>query len=120
MAKQPIVHIELPAEDRMAAAKFYSDLFGWDIQDAPEMNYATFHDGSLGGGFNPLSNDVEPGDVIIYINSDDVLADLERIEAAGGKTVMPKMDVGDLGYIAWFSDPTGNVVGLFESVPDAG
>ena len=50
MSKHPVVHIEFSAKDVVSAAKFYSDLFGWEIRQMPEMNYATFQPGSGPGG----------------------------------------------------------------------
>ena len=55
MHKHPIVHIEISAKDREAAAQFYHEIFGWEIQHMPEMNYYTIMcDEKLGGGFNPV------------------------------------------------------------------
>ena len=40
---------------------------------------------------------------------------LEKINAGGGKTLMPRMDIGQHGFIAHFEDSEGNRVGLHES-----
>ena len=62
MSSHPIVHIEFSAKDRQEAGKFYSELFGWKVEQMPEMNYATFDDGKgLGGGFNPITEDNPAG-----------------------------------------------------------
>ena len=50
MSEHPIVHVEFSAQDRQAAGKFYNELFGWKVQQIPEMNYATFETGSVAGG----------------------------------------------------------------------
>lgn len=51
--------------------------------------------------------------VMVYLNVTGQLdAVLGRIEAAGGKVVMPKTDIGDPGFIALMRDTEGNVVGL--------
>jgi hypothetical protein len=116
MGKRTIVHVEIPAADRAEAAAFYSKLFGWEMQDMPEMNYTTFSDGKLGGGFNPLGDDVKPDDVRLYIESGDIEADLRAIVAAGGKVVIPKSEIPTVGWFAWFSDPTGNILALYTSM----
>jgi len=115
MGKHTFVHIELSADDLQTAAGFYSKVFGWTVQEMPEMNYITFDEGGgLGGGFNPTSNEeIKPGDVIVYINTDDIEASLAEVEAAGGKTIFPKTEISGMGWFALFTDPTGNKLGLY-------
>jgi uncharacterized protein len=112
MAKRSIVHIEIPAADREAATKFYGELFGWDDFQPLPFGYTYFKTGNTLGGF-PELGDWQPGDVIIYISSDDIDADLNAIEARGGKILIPKSEVPNTGWFAWFSDPTGNKLALF-------
>ena len=115
MSRHPIVHIELSTQDSAESAKFYGGLFGWKTQAVPEMNYTTFDtgEGSPGGGFNPLGEQVKAGDVSIYVGTDDIDAALAKVEALGGATVMPKSEIPNNGWFALFKDPTGNIVGLF-------
>ena len=83
MTKHPIVHIEFSARDRGEAAKFYTEVFGWETQDMPEMNYTTFDVGQgPGGGFNPIGEQVKAGDVSVYIGTDDIDATLAAAEVA--------------------------------------
>lgn len=113
MSDRSIVHIELSADDREKAAEFYSKLFGWEVQQIPEMNYATFSTGEgPGGGFNPISDDNPAGTVTIYVNSEDIEADLSKIESLGGKTLVPKTEIPTVGWFAMFMDPTGNKLAL--------
>jgi len=119
MTKHPFVHIELSARDRSEAAKFYSEVFGWETQDMPEMNYTTFDTGEgPGGGFNPVGKQIKAGDVFVYIGTDDIEATLAKIEALGGKTVIPKSEIPGVGWFAFFTDPTGNMVALFTARRD--
>jgi predicted enzyme related to lactoylglutathione lyase len=37
---------------------------------------------------------------------------ISRIQAAGGKILQPKFNMGQLGYIALFQDSEGNTIGL--------
>lgn len=114
MTKHPIVHIEFSAHDREAAGKFYTDLFSWKVEQMPEMNYATFEaEGGPGGGFNPVSQQNPAGTVLVYVSTDDIEATLTKAESLGGKTVIPKTEIPTVGWFGFFSDPTGNVVGLF-------
>lgn len=34
-----VVHFEIPVEDISRAEKFYNSIFGWKIQNIPEMGY---------------------------------------------------------------------------------
>ncbi len=117
MGKRAIVHWELPSANGEATRKFYADLFGWEFQFSEFPEYWGFTTGSVGGGLAPLGEDVKPGDVMLYIESDDIEADLRKIEAAGGKTLAPCMEIPTVGWFATFSDPTGNRLALFKPLP---
>jgi predicted enzyme related to lactoylglutathione lyase len=112
----PIVHVEFSAQNQAEAAKWYSDLFGWQTQSWPEMNYTTFlpAEGAVGGGFNPVGNGTPAGSVVVYIETDDIASHVQRIEKAGGTIAMQPMPVPTVGQIAVFKDPTGNLVGLIQ------
>jgi predicted enzyme related to lactoylglutathione lyase len=114
----PIVHVELSANSRQAAAQWYADLFGWSTQDFPDMNYSTAStgEGSPAVGFSPVSPDYPAGNVTFYIHTDDVKGHLDRIVAKGGQVLMPAQDIPGVGTIALFRDPTGNMVGLLQPV----
>ena len=114
MSQHPIVHIEFSASDREAAGRFYSDAFGWQIQQMPEMNYTTFEaKGGPGGGFNPVNEQNPAGSVLVYIDSNDIETDLKKIESLGGSTIIPKTEIPQVGWFAIFADLTGNQVGLY-------
>ena len=110
-----IVHVELASNDPKDAAKFYADVFGWKTEEVPQMDYVTCSIGpQLGGGFPRVDNQMfKPGDVIVYISTDNIEATLTRIESLGGKTLQPKTEIPGMGWFALFSDPTGNRLGLF-------
>jgi uncharacterized protein len=120
MSKHHIVHVEFSAHDREAAGQFYAELFGWKVQQIPEMNYATFdtEDGP-GGGFNPVSNENPAGNVVVYVGTDDIEATLAKAESLGGKTIVPKSEIPNTGWFAFFKDPTGNTVGLYTGMNQA-
>jgi len=120
MTKRNIVHIEIPAADSAKAGEFYQKLFGWGMQHVPEMDYTMWDagDGS-GGGFIPLTEDVKPGDVLFYVNSDDIDADLKQAEALGGTIVSPKTEIPATGWFGVFKDPTGNTIALYTGMNPA-
>jgi predicted enzyme related to lactoylglutathione lyase len=116
MSKRNVVHVEIPAANVEAAAKFYQDLFGWKIQPIPEMNYTMWEagDGS-GGGFPEVSADNSVGQVLVYIDSDDIETDLNKVEKLGGKVLYRKTEIPGTGWFGMFKDPTGNVLALYTS-----
>lgn len=115
MSNHPIVHIEFPSRNLEESASFYSEAFGWKTQSVPEFNYAMFDAvGGPGGGFNPLGEVAsKPGDVFVYIQTEDIEETLAKIESLGGKTVQSKTEIPGMGWFAFFTDPTGNRVGLY-------
>jgi predicted enzyme related to lactoylglutathione lyase len=109
MSKRNIVHIEIPAVDVKGTGKFYADLFGWKLQHDEKMNYTMWEagDGDAYGGFPQVSAENPAGQVLIYIDSEDIDADLKKVEKLG------------MGWYGVFQDPTGNVLGLYTSMNPA-
>jgi predicted enzyme related to lactoylglutathione lyase len=110
----PIVHLELAAHDPAASGKFYADVFGWEIKVDPNFDYYQFAaEGGPGGGFNKVDENNKAGEVIPYLGVEDIDAALEKVNAAGGKTMVPKTEIPGIGWFAQFTDPGGNRIGLF-------
>ena len=118
MSKRNIVHVEIPAANVEAAGKFYHELFGWKLQHDSGMNYTMWEagDGDEYGGFPQVSDENPAGQVLVYIASDDIEADLKKIEKLGGKVIHPKHEIPQTGWYAVFQDPTGNVLALYTSM----
>ncbi|HLA41995.1 MAG TPA: VOC family protein, partial [Aggregatilineales bacterium] len=116
MEKRNIVHLEIPAKDRHAAAKFYEDLFGWKMSHMDEYNYTTFSTGSAGGGLADVDENRQPGSVFVYVETPSIDNDVKSIQAGGGELRLERMPVPG-GSIALFGDVTGNTMGLYESDP---
>jgi uncharacterized protein len=118
MSKHPIIHVELSTHDREASGKFYADVFGWEIRQIPEMNYATFRTGEgVGGGLNPISDSNPAGTITFYIETDDVDVTLKDIAAHGGKILAEKLEIPGVGWFGVFQDPSGNIVSLLKPLP---
>ncbi len=118
MSKHPIVHVEFSAADREAAAQFYSDVFAWETQQFPDMNYALFNPGEgVGGGFNPVNETNPAGKVLVHIGTEDIPASLAKIERHGGSVIVPETEIPGIGWFAIFKDPTGNEVALYKDKP---
>ncbi len=123
MAKRSIAYFEIPAPlaQYEQSAKFFQKAFGWDYQIAPipgqeSMSYGMFETGNkIGGGYSYLDNNMNKvGDVIVYVSSDDIEADLKNIEKLGGKRLGEKMTIPGFGELGYFADPNGNKLGLWK------
>jgi predicted enzyme related to lactoylglutathione lyase len=120
MSKRNIVHVEIPAANVEGAGKFYQDLFGWKLQHMLEMNYTMWEDEGGGGGGFPQASDENPaGQVLVYIASDDVDADLKNVKKLGGKVLREKTEIPGMGWFGVFQDPTGNVLAVYTSANPA-
>jgi predicted enzyme related to lactoylglutathione lyase len=113
---------EIPALDIVRAKKFYETIFNISMMDMPEMMGmkmagfpAEMGSGKANGALaqSPMHKPSLEG-VIIYLNANpDIDAVINRIEAAGGKILMPKMMISkDIGSMAFFADTEGNKMGL--------
>lgn len=110
----PVTWFEISTGDAKAVREFYAGLFGWKLEVLEEVNYAlvdTGTEGAIGGGIGEAQG---PNQVIFYIEVDDPQAYLDRIEQAGGKSVVPLTET-EMVTFAQFADPQGNVVGLVKS-----
>lgn len=114
MSVQPVVHMDISAKDPAISSKFYGDVFGWKIQKDENFSYYMFSvEGGLGGGFVKVGPDYKAGEIIPYLASQDIEADLAKITSHGGKMLTPKTEIPGIGWFAFFADPSGNRIGLF-------
>ena len=105
---QPVVHFEILGKDPKKLQGFYGDLFGCHIDANNPMNYGIV-DTHGEGGIGPAEGQTQ---LTFYVQVDDPQAYLNKIEAAGGKTIVPVTEIPDMVTFAMFADPEGNVVGL--------
>lgn len=123
------MHFEIPADDLARADKFYQDVFGWKIMNMPmpggEYHVATTVEvdekhmpkeaGAINGGIMKRS---KPGEApVIVVSVENLDEHLKKIESAGGKVVMPKMQVADMGVYARVTDTEGNTIGVWQDLP---
>src|SRR5215468_4644542 len=99
MANHPIVYLDIPAADTAAAARFYAAVFGWQIQRVEQAGYSIFRaESGPSGGFVTVGSGAEQGlrftagEVLIYINTADIDATLDRVEAHGGRRLGSKIE----------------------------
>ena len=121
-----VIHFEIQAEDPGRAIAFYTAVFDWTFQKwegpMPYWLIVTGAEGTPGinGGLLPRhgGRPLEMASVNAYVCTVDVpnLDEyLVRSIAAGGPTVVPKMPIPGIGWLAYCKDPEGNIFGMMQS-----
>ena len=119
MAQKPgsIVHVEISSNDLPSTKRFFNTVFGWKIQDIPEMNYSMFQaSGAPHGGFTPPQAGM-PAGTLNHILSNDIVATARKIEQNGGAILVPKTEIPKIGWFAVFREPGGAVLALYQDMP---
>jgi len=114
--RHPVVHWEIQSKMPERLHEFYGEIFSWKIDANNSMNYGMVPsgggkgsiNGGIGGTMGPIS------DVLVYVSVPDITATLDRIDANGGRTLMPRTDIGPV-IMGIFQDPEGNTLGLIEA-----
>ena len=117
-----VVHFEIPASDPEHITGFYSKVFGWKIEKWGHEDYwlATTGESDVHGinGAIMKRRDLEQP-LVININVDDIDKTIEDIEANGGQVIVSKLSIPKMGWSAYFKDPDGVVMGLYQEDPVA-
>ena len=127
MKMNPVVHFEIPAEDRKRIANFYTKVFGWKTQQLGEDmgNYVlvttTDSDengpkkpGAINGGFFQKTDDKPAQYPSVVIAVDDIKEHMMNVEKSGGKVLGEPMDIPGVGLYVSFFDTEGNRVGMIQ------
>jgi hypothetical protein len=98
-------------------ASFYEKVFDWSVRYMPEFDYRMVDpggQGGIGGGIlKPKREGPWPGNMLFYIDVDDLAAYREKIVAAGGKICVEEEEVPGMGAFSLFTDPEGRMMGLW-------
>ncbi|MBI5177780.1 MAG: VOC family protein [Nitrospinae bacterium] len=114
----PFVHVELHTQDPDRSKKFYTSLFGWELEDFPGGGYTVIKVGEgTGGGMmkNPVPG--APDNWIPYILVDDVRAATKKAQSLGAKVVKEFTEVPDMGWFSVMMDPSGAAFGIWQTKP---
>ena len=126
----PVVHFEMPAEDRKRVADFYTKAFGWQTQFlGPEMGdyvLATTTEpgpdgrpktpGAINGGFFPKSDEQPAQYPSVVIAVDDLQEHIKKLNQAGGEVLGDPVEIPGVGRYVSFLDTEGNRVGMLQPV----
>jgi uncharacterized protein len=122
-----VVHFEIPFDDKDKCKEFYEKVFGWQMQEMPEMNYVMARTGETDDKQMPKDVGVINGGMykrdessakspVLVINVPSADEHVKKVEEAGGKIFREKVKVGEMGYYVQVSDTEGNVIGLWEPI----
>jgi predicted enzyme related to lactoylglutathione lyase len=124
-----IVHFEIEAADRERAKNFYSQAFGWQLQQmGDEMsNYVVVitgdpkEPGGINGGIygTPPSAAKELNAFSCVVGVDNIDQAMAKVKAAGGELMGDKMDIPGIGTFARCKDTEGNVFTMLQAIPPA-
>ena len=113
-----VVHFEIPCNDPQKTMDFFSQVFGWTFQQFGTEEYwlaitGNEKDHGINGGIMKKRDPQQP--LANSVNSEDIDGDMKKIELAGGKIVVPKMAIPGVGWLAYFTDPDGNIHSLHQA-----
>jgi predicted enzyme related to lactoylglutathione lyase len=112
-----VSYLEIPSLDPEKSAAFYEAVFGWQI-NARETGRPSFDDrsGNFIGRWIKHRAPAKDAGIMPYIYVVGIDNTVARVEANGGKIIRPPYPEGDL-WVATFSDPAGNVLGIWQFSP---
>ena len=123
----PVVHFEMPAENRQRMADFYSRTFGWKTQmlgkDMGNYVIATTTEsdekgpkkpGAINGGFFTKSDDMPAQYPAVVVAVDDINDSMKKVMKAGGKVLGNPMEIPGVGRYVSFFDTEGNRVSMLQ------
>lgn len=127
MRMNPVVHFEMPAEDRKRMADFYTRVFGWQTKQlGPDMGEyvlvtTTESDengpkkpGAINGGFFQKTDDKSSQYPSVVIAVDDIKEHIKKVEEAGGKVSGEPTEIPGVGLYVSFFDTEGNRVSMLQ------
>jgi predicted enzyme related to lactoylglutathione lyase len=128
----PVVHFEMPFDNRSRMAKFYETAFGWQTEALGEKmgNYVLAttteteggrpkNPGAINGGFYPRNPDWPAQHPSLVIGVDDIQAAIKHVAAAGGEVLGEPMMIPGVGQYVSFMDTEGNRVSMLQPLPRA-
>lgn len=129
MKMNPVVHFEMPAEDKERMSGFYTKAFGWQTKQlGPEMGEYVLvtttevddkmmpkKPGEINGGFFQKTDDKPAQYPSVVIQVDDIKESMKKVEKAGGKVLGEPMEIPDVGWYVSFFDTEGNRVSMMQT-----
>jgi hypothetical protein len=129
----PVVHFELPYENKKRIAGFYEKAFGWKTETfggemgdyvlattaAPDAAGAA-RPGAIDGGFFAKKPDWPAQHPSVVIAVDNIAEAMDKVRRAGGSVLGEPMDIPGVGAYVSFVDSEGNRVSMLQPIPRQG
>jgi predicted enzyme related to lactoylglutathione lyase len=121
-----VVHFEIPVDDFERAQKFYKNVFGWRMDSLQGMEYIMVGTtpvdengmpkeiGAINGGMMKRQQPITSP--VITIGVEDIESAIKNVKKMGGEIIRGKIQMGEFGYAAYFKDPEGNIIGLWQKI----
>jgi predicted enzyme related to lactoylglutathione lyase len=129
----PVVHFEMPYDNRERMARFYQSAFGWQTQmlgadmgdyvlavTTESTDAGPKNPGAINGGFYPKKPDWPMQVPSVVIAVQDIAAASAKVAAAGGKVLGDPMDIPGVGRYVSFVDTEGNRSSMLQPIPRRG
>lgn len=113
-----VTHFEIPCDNPEKTINFFRTVFGWSFQQFGKEDYwiAVTGDPQTPGINGAIMKKRDPKQPIVNTIQVEKLEDAAKnIEKNGGKIVVPKMPVPGVGWLAYFTDPDGNIHGIWQA-----
>jgi predicted enzyme related to lactoylglutathione lyase len=127
----PVVHFEMPAEDKGRMRKFYESAFGWRTKqlgkemgeyvvvttsesDPNDLSGRPKRPGTINGGFYQRPEDPAGQYPSIVIAVDDIHESMKKVESAGGKIHGKPYEIPGVGLYVSIIDTEGNRVSMLQ------
>ena len=125
----PVVHFELPYDNRQRMARFYEAAFGWKLQmygeemgnyvlattaEADVMPEGKGMRGAINGGFFPRSADMPAQHPSVVIGVKDIQASMKAVKQAGGEVLGTPMEIPGVGQYVAFYDTEKNRLSMLQ------
>ncbi|HKK44776.1 MAG TPA: VOC family protein [Balneolaceae bacterium] len=124
----PVVHFEMPAEDKKRMADFYAKVFGWQTKQlGPDMgeyvlvtttdtdeNGMVQKPGTINGGFYTKSDESLAKYPSIVIAVEDIKESIKKVTQLGGKVHGEPDEIPGVGQFVYFEDTEGNTAGMLQ------
>lgn len=130
MSMNPVVHFEIPAEDRNRMADFYGTVFGWQSKMlGPEMNEYVLvtttengengmpkNPGTINGAFYKRTEGMPLQHISIVIQVDNIDEAIRKVHDSEGEMLGEPYDIQGVGKFVYIKDTEGNIVGMLQPV----
>lgn len=117
-----ITHFEIPSDNPEKAMEFYKKVFNWNFIQFGKDPYWMVITGDetkpgINGGIMKKRDPRQP--VVNSVSVDNIDETMKVIESSGGKIVVPKLPIPEVGWLAYFIDPDGNIHGIMQEDKNA-